>query len=202
MQSIALQIYTRNGVTKENIFSGKKVLHLGCGNSKLKGAIGVVKLQFPAVDVLHDLNTSWPFEDNSVDVFFAHSVLGHLSSVVDFFNEVHRVGKNGSRVVISTPYFRSVDAFSDPTMEHFFTSQSMDYFLDNNSHFSGYGYTQHKFKKIGFWYGWPQPSANLITRLFKAFIHRYPKFYDQYLSLIIPVKIVTWELEIIKNNRY
>jgi len=199
MRSIALQIYTKNGVTKENIFPGKKVLHIGCGNSKLCGAIGVDKLSFPAVDVVHDLESSpWPFKDGSVDIFFAHSVLGHLDSVVDFFNEVQRVGKNGSRIIISTPYFRSVDNFSDPTIKHFFTSFSMDYFCDMDSHLSGYGYAKHKLTKIGFWYGWPLPSKNPLTRLFKALIQRFPRFYDQYLSLIIPVKIVTWELEVRK----
>ncbi len=198
MHSIALQIYTRVGVTKENIFESKKVVHLGCGNSKLKGAIGVDVLTFPAVDIIHDLNTPWPFEEDSVDIFFAHSIIGHLDSVIHFMNEVSRVGKNGSRIVISTPYFRSIDAFSDPTMKHFFTSCSMDYFLDTDSHLARYGYTKNKFKKIGFWYGWPQPSANPLTRLFKTFIHRFPKLYDQYLSLFFSVKVLTWELEIKK----
>jgi len=197
--SIALKIYTRRGIVKENIFPDKKILHLGCGSSKLSGATGVDTLNFPEVDVKHNLDsTPWPFEDNSIDIFFAHSVLGHLTSIVSFFNEVQRIGKNGSRIIISTPYFRSVDAFSDPTLKHFFTSRSMDYFLDIDSHFSHYNYTPYKFKKIGFWYGWPQPSRNPLARLFKTFVHQFPRFYDQYLSLLMPVKVLTWELEIKK----
>ncbi|MBI2048130.1 MAG: methyltransferase domain-containing protein [Parcubacteria group bacterium] len=196
---VTLQIYTKKGVTKENIFSGKKVLHLGCGNSKLSGAIGIDMIKFPSVDIVHNLDrTPWPLEENSIDIFFAHSVLGHLTSIVDFMNEVQRVGKNGSRIIISAPYFRSVDAFSDPTMKHFFTSYSMDYFLDADSHLSKYEYSAHKLKKIGFWYGWPHLSANLLTRAFKAFIQRFPHLYDQYLSLLVPVKILVWELEIRK----
>jgi len=58
MKSLALQIYTRSGVVKENIFSDKKVLHIGCGNSKLNGAIGVDALNFPAVDVVHNLDST------------------------------------------------------------------------------------------------------------------------------------------------
>jgi len=118
--------------------------------------------------------------------------------VIDFFGEVWRTGKNGSRIIISVPYFRSVDAFSDPTMKHFFTSYSMDYFLDMDSHLSNYNYTPFKFKKIGFWYGWPQSSRNPIIRLFKMFIYRFPQFYDQYLSLLLPVKCIIWELEVKK----
>jgi len=199
MKSVAQQIYTKKGVVKENTFPDKKVLHLGCGNSKLDGSIGVDILEFSAVDVIHNLDIlPWPFDDNSIDVFFAHSVVGHLISVVDFMNEVQRVGKDGSRIIISTPYFRSVDSFSDPTLKHFFTSYSMDYFLDIDSHLSNYNYTPYKFKKIGFWYGWPQLSRNPLTRVFKAFIHRFPLLYDQYLSLLIPVKILVWELEVKK----
>lgn len=198
-ENIASKIYTKKGVVKDNIFGDKKVLHLGCGGSKLKGAIGIDLLDFPEVDIVHNLNsTPWPLEDESVDIFFAHSVIVCLGSIVDFMNEVQRIGKNGSRIVISVPYFRTIDAYSDPTVKHFFTSCSMDYFLDVDSHLSKYNYTSHKLKKIGFWYGWPQPSRNPLTRLFKMFISRFPKFYDQYLSLLIPVKILVWELEIKK----
>ena len=175
------------------------LLKVLCGNSKLKGAIGVDMRKFPVADIIHNLDSiPWPFKDGSVDIFFAHSIVGHITSVADFLNEVWRIGKNGSRVVISVPYFRTIDAFSDPTLKHFFTSYSMDYFLDIDSHLSSYQYTKHKFKKIGFWYGWPQPSRDPLTRLFKAFICRFPRFYDQYLSLLIPVKILVWELEVRK----
>lgn len=195
----ATQIYTKNGVTKKNIFGGKKVLHLGCGNSKLSGAIGVDVLSFPAVDVVHDLDVlPWPFENGSVDLFFAHSIAGHLRSLIDFMNEAHRTGKDGARLIISVPYFRSVDAFTDPTMRHFFSSRSMDYFVDADSHLSNYGYTPHKFKKIGFWHGWPQPSRNPLTRSLKGLIRAFPDFYDQYFSLLFPVKILVWELEVRK----
>ena len=175
------------------------MLHLGCGNAKISGAVGVDMLRFPSVDVVHNLDSApWPFENDTVDIFFVHSLLGHVTSIVDFFNEIRRVGKNGSRIIISVPYFRSVDAFSDPTMKHFFTSFSMDYFLDIGSHLSSYNYSSAKFKKIGFWYGWPQSSRNPFVRVFKAFIQRFPHFYDQYVSLLFPIKVLTWELEIKK----
>ena len=198
---IATEIYTPDGVTRKNLFPGKAVLHLGCGNSKLNGAIGVDRLRLPAVNVVHDLDSfPWPFENESVDVFLAHSVLEHVDSVPNFFEEVWRIGKNGARVIINVPYFRCVDAYVDSTHKHFFASRSLDYFLDlsENSR-SQYGYTQHKFTKIGFWYGWPQPSRNMFVRMCKDYIQKHPSFYDQYLSLIIPVKILVWELEIKKE---
>jgi len=157
-------------------------------------------LKMPAVDVVCNLDvTPWPFEDNSVDFIFAHNVLEHVDNVVDFLNEVWRVGKNDSRIVIAVPYFRSVDAFTDPTHKHFFTANSLDYFMkEKGGSLSAYGYTDRRFEKIGFWYGWPQESDDLIVRHFKKFICKYTKFYDQYLSLFLPVKLLIWELEIKK----
>lgn len=194
------KIYTPCGVTKENVLNGKRAVHLGCGNSKLNGAIGVDIAQFPGVDTIHDLNSfPWPFEDGSVDIFFAHSILEHLDSLPRFFEEVWRVGRSGARIVIAVPYFRSVDAFVDPTHKHFFTSGSLDYFLDKSGNsFSNYNYTEHKFSKIGFWWGWPQPSKNILVRLFKGYVQRNPLIYDQYVSLFAPMKILVWELEVTK----
>lgn len=193
------KIYISTGITKEDIFKNKRVVHLGCGKSKLNGVIGIDALEFQGVDIVHDLNTfPWPLKDSSVDVIFAHSVLEHLNSLSFIFEEIWRVGKDGARVVIAVPYFRSVDAFGDPTHRIFFTAQSLDYFMDVPNSRSEYDYIKHKLKKIGFWYGWPKKSKNPLTRLFKKFIHAHPKFYDQYLSLLFPVKILVWELEVSK----
>jgi len=198
-ESFALKIYTKSGTVKDDISGGKKVLHLGCGNSKLQGAVGVDMLKVPAVDVVCNLDiTPWPFEDDSVDLIFAHNVLEHVDNIVEFLNEVWRVGKNNSRIVIAVPYFRSIDAFTDPTHKHFFTANSLDYFTEEGGSLSAYGYTDYKFEKIGFWYGWPQDSDNLLVRIFKRFICKHPKFYDQYVSLFLPVKLLIWELEIKK----
>ena len=199
MSSIAKKIYTKKGIVKENIFEDKSVLHLGCGHKKLKGAKGVDILKISQVDVVHNLdNTPWPFENSSADIIFAHSSLEHLDNIIDFFNEVWRIGKDGCRLVISVPYFRSVDSFSDPTHKHFFTSKSLDYFIDLDDSLANYEYTKNKFKKIGFWYGWPQKSNNFLVNIFKKFIQKNQKFYDQYLSLIIPVKMLIWEPEVKK----
>lgn len=199
MQNYTQKIYTENGMTKENVFEGKKVLHLGCGHSKLPGSLGVDLLAHSEVDVVHNLDQyPWPFEANSVDVIFAHSVIEHIDDIVALFEECARILEPGGRVVLTVPYFRSTDSFTDPTHKHFFTSQSLDYFIENSGQLSHYGYTKVQFMKMGFWYSWPTESKNALTRMFKKFITDYPRFYDQYLSLLAPVKTITWELEVKK----
>ncbi|MBI5140473.1 MAG: class I SAM-dependent methyltransferase [Candidatus Vogelbacteria bacterium] len=193
------KIYTKTGIVSGNPFSSEKVLHIGCGGSKLAGAVGMDILSLPNVDVIHDANkVPWPFGDGSFDIIFAHSVVEHLDNIVDFVNEAYRVGKNGGRIIINVPYFRSVDSFGDPTHAHFFTSKSFEYFLDDHNKLANYKYTSVKLHKVGFWYGWPQVSPNPLVRILKKFIHRYMDFYDQFLSIIIPVKCLVWELEIKK----
>lgn len=193
------KIFTDSGITKKEIFNNKKVLHLGCGSKKLKNAIGIDILKFPNVDIVHNLDiVPWPIKENSVDVIYAHSFLEHVNDTINFFNECHRVSKNGAHIIIAVPYFRSVDAFSDPTHKHFFTHNSLDYFIDGSNSLSDYEYTRNKFKKVGFWYGWPTHSKNIIIKIFKNFIYKHSHFYDQYLSILIPLKIIIWELEVKK----
>lgn len=194
----ATRIYTPRGFVRENILEKARALDLGCGNRKLPGAIGVDSLDLSSVDIVHDLSQfPWPFEDASFNLVFANHFLEHAPCTLRTLNEIHRILAPGGRVVIQVPYFRSVDAFSDPTHQHFFTSASLDYIIEGTK-LANYAYTMCRFKKIGFWYGWPQPSHNPITRLFKAFIQRFPRFYDQYLSLVAPAEVLTWELEIIE----
>lgn len=183
--NITQKIFTADGMTKEKL--PLKILHAGCGSSKIPGSVGVDILDLPGVDVVHDLNKRWPFEDDSFDVVLSKNVLEHVDSPLFHLNEAHRVAK---RIIICVPYFRCVDAFTDPTHQTFYTSDSMKYFTE-----SLYNYTNKQWKEAGFWYGWPSPSKNPLIRLFKKFIHKYPRFYDQYLSLILPVKIVVWELQ-------
>lgn len=199
MNYLAKEIYTKAGLTKENPFAGKKVLHIGCGASKLEGSVGMDILSLSGVDIVHNLDTMpWPVETNSIDIVYAHSVVEHLTDIVAFLNEVWRVLKPGGRVIIAVPYFRCVDSFTDITHKHFFTSKSFDYFIFGSGSLSNYSYTDKKFKKIGFWYGWPQESSNPLVRMFKNFLMSNQGFYDQYLSMLFPVKILIWELEVDK----
>ncbi len=194
------KIYTRTGITKENIFcDGEKVLHIGPGKKVLAGAVGIDVLNLPEVDIVHNLNVvPWPFSKNEFDLIFAHNVFEHLDDLVGVMEEMWRILKPGGRLVITVPYFRSTDAFTDPTHRHFFTSRSLDYFIDAKT-LAGYAYTEKKFSKKGFWFGWPQDSRNPLVRVCKYLIHKYSKFYDSYLSLLFPMKIIVWELEVIKK---
>ncbi len=198
-ETFAEKIYTKQGTVKENIFGDKKVLHIGSGKNKLPGTTSIDILDLPGVDIVHNLDIiPWPFEDNSYDLIFAHSVFEHLEDQVALMEEMARILKPEGRLIITVPHFRCVDAFTDSTHTHFFTTQSMDYYIPGNK-LSDYEYTKQQYKLIGFWLGWPQPSSNPLVNILKGLFKRYPRFYDSHLSLLFPMKVIIWELEVIKK---
>ena len=196
----AERIYTRQGMVKENIFTnGERVLHIGSGKKVLMGATTIDMLNLKGVDTVHNLDsTPWPYADNTFDLIFAHSVFEHLDNQIAIMKEMSRILKPKGRIVIAVPYFRCPDAFTDPTHRHFFTTRSMDYYIEGKS-LSQYAYTDVQFTLRGFWFGWPQVSHNPFVRIFKWYITKHPRFYDSHLSLLFPMKIIIWELEVIKK---
>lgn len=196
---LAPKIFTENGgFVKENILDGIKAVDIGCGQRKLPGALGMDILSDSSADIVHDAGVfPWPFQENSFDLVFMNNILEHVVDVSKTMGEAHRIAKPGGRIVIQVPYFRSVDAFADPTHIHFYAFGTLDYFIDG-AKWSGYKYVPFRFKKLGFWYGWPHKSKNPLKQLLKIFIHKYPDFYDQYLSIFLPTECVTWELEVLK----
>ena len=201
MKLLAPQIYTSYGFVKEDVLNGKKALDVGCGSRKLPGAIGLDIVPSSAVDFVHNIaQTPWPFNDNEFDVVFMNHSLEHVVDVLDTLSEVHRISKNGARIVIQVPHFRCLDAYVDPTHRHFFTSRSLDYFIEGEN-YTKYNYIPARFKKLGFWYGWPHKSKNPLRQMIKNFTHRFPDFYDMYLSHLFPTECLTWELEVIKSKK-
>lgn len=89
-----------------------KILDLGCGINKVKGAVGVDYKKFKGVDIIHDLNKiPYPFEDNSVDEIHTSHLLEHLQiHVIEFFTECFRILKPNGMLYFSCPnayFFRN-----------------------------------------------------------------------------------------------
>lgn len=201
MDLLAPKIFTPNGLVKTNILEGKRALDVGCGSRKLPGAVGIDILSVPGVDIVHDLSMfPWPLRDDEFDVIFVSHCLEHVDDLLKTLSEMNRISRTGAHIIIQVPYFRSTDAYTDPTHRHFFTSHSLDYFCQGEhiTNDCGASYVPFRFRKLGFWYAWPGISRNPLRQALKPFMRRYSQFYDQYLSLLMPVGSVTWELEVIK----
>ena len=107
-----------------------KILDMGCGNKKVKGAIGIDHNKDSQADVIHDLNKfPWPLKSNYFDDIYATHSLEHLGNTLAVMNEIHRVAKPGAIVNIWSPHFSSALAWDDPTHYKAFTLRTFEHDL-------------------------------------------------------------------------
>ena len=126
----------------------RRVLDVGCGSNKRRGAVGMDKLDLPGVDVVHDVEQlPWPLEDDSFDEIHCLHVLEHVADISGVMDELHRVTRAGGRVSIVVPYFARYSAFKDPTHRRFCTYESFNYFVDGEKERSR-RYSRHGFRYV------------------------------------------------------
>jgi predicted SAM-dependent methyltransferase len=105
-------------------------INIGCGTSPLAGYVNTDIVKVPGVDMVFDLDISpWPFDDSSCDEVRAWDVFEHVEKPLVFMNEAYRVLCNGGRLLIRSPYYRAMCAFTDPTHRRFCTPDTWDYWV-------------------------------------------------------------------------
>ena len=179
-----------------------KILDFGCGNRKRPGAIGIDINPDTQADIVHDLNQfPYPFEDSTFDEIYADNTLEHLDNVIKVMEEMHRISKSGTIIVIIVPYFRARWAYIDPTHKHFFTIDSFSYFDPGHVHNTLYNYSKSKFKteKVVFNENIPyKVILKLYYGLLKILANKWPFQYETFLSSIFPLDTLTFYLRVIK----
>jgi SAM-dependent methyltransferase len=93
-------------------------LNLGCGKVIMAGYVNVD--MNPPCDMIHDLETPWPWYSDSVDEIVALDILEHMSDTIRFLNEAHRVLAVDGRIHIRVPRADSKNAWLDPTHKRCF----------------------------------------------------------------------------------
>ena len=172
----------------------KQILDVGCGESKIPGAVGVDIRPSPGVDVVADLERAhWPFRNESFAEVHLNDTIEHFEDVVRAMREVHRVTKRGGRVKILTPHFSHPDAFRDPTHKHYFTYQTIDYFTGAMPHLQ-YGGAMFRLIERKFVFTKGQGLPQWIAS------HIHHKKYERYLSRIFPAEKLYFELETVKSS--
>ncbi len=106
-------------------------IDLGCGNRKVKGALGVDSVAVPGVDVVADLNRGLPFKDGSVDAVYAYHILEHVDDFLETVNEIWRVCKQDALVFVKAPHAASTFVtWKDPTHRRGLSIATFAYFDD------------------------------------------------------------------------
>jgi SAM-dependent methyltransferase len=108
-------------------------INLGCGLKYLADYINCDILPQVKADKHFDLNVCpYPFETNTADEIFLDNVLEHLDDIPEVMTELHRILKPAGLLRILVPYGKTDWALQDPTHRHFFTENSMNYFVEGH----------------------------------------------------------------------
>lgn len=173
-------------------FRGRRILDVGCGRTKLPGAIGIDIRATAAPDIRHDLDQlPWPVPSDSFDLVVMRHALEHMRDVVATVEELYRVARPGGTIAIEVPHFSWCEAFTHPGHIHFFSGGSMDYYRPGNPNYKAQLriirrriYLNDFFKLIGF-----EAAANRFSRL-----------YERHFAFIFPAGSIVWELEAVKDH--
>jgi SAM-dependent methyltransferase len=170
------------------------VLDIGCGNNKKEGAIGIDIRSSSQADIFHDLDVfPYPLPADGFDRVYCVDVLEHLNDVIRTMEEIHRLCRNGARVLLRVPHFTSTLAFGDTTHRHFFNTQSLDFFCGGFPQYQGY--SKANFKKISVTLEfWKLHRLNGVSFLANWF----PVYYEKLFAFIFPAMNIEFELEAIK----
>jgi SAM-dependent methyltransferase len=92
-----------------------KLLHLGCGERKLEGAVNADKDPSCNPDVVCDFENPLPWPDNTFDCVHSSMVLEHVKNITQLADELGRITKPNAILYIATPWWSCHRAWGDPT---------------------------------------------------------------------------------------
>ncbi len=171
-----------------------RVLDIGAGRDRsAPGAVTVDRNAGTHPDIVHDLDQyPWPIETGSFDTIVCKEVIEHLADIVRAMEELHRIGRPGARVHITTPHFSCANSFTDPTHRHHLGCFSFDYFTGGNQW--GF-YTTARFRAVRRRLHFYGRYKNLHV---SWLANRFPRFYEEHLAWMFPAWYLSFELEVIK----
>lgn len=186
-----------------------KILDVGCGNNKADGAIGIDSNPGTQADVIHDLNVfPWPFETNTFERVVCNHIVEHVTDLIMFMEEIHRISRSGAQIEIVTPHFSSCFSYTDPTHVRHLGRRSFDYFMAKRTppHTSITRFFETEFYVPDFYL---QPLFRLshahisLARPFRLtglqwIANNFSDFYEFYLTWIFPSRNLRFTLEVLK----
>jgi len=169
------------------------VLDVGCGASKLPGAVGLDISPDTAADIVHDLDElPYPIADASFDQIVLQDVLEHVREPIRVFEELHRIARPGARVQLRTPHFSSALAYGDPTHRHYFSTIAIRSLAEPRfAH-----YTPVRFRVVHVTLDlWLAHRALGLGLLF----NRAQETYEKYFAFMCPAMNIRAEFEVLKE---
>lgn len=168
-----------------------RILDVGCGDNKTKGAVGIDIQRAACVDIICNLDFKYfPFKNNIFDVIICQDVLEHVSNIVLTLQELFRISKNNSIVKIRIPHYTSRYAYNDPFHLNIYGIGVFDFlkqYFEKNNLFS--------FDIIRKKYIMPKIFRILGINLLA---NKFPNRYEQLFCYIFPTENLYFELKLQK----
>jgi SAM-dependent methyltransferase len=117
----------------------KKILNLGCGRTRIKGAINVDFCDVGCNDLKVDLsNIPWPWESGSIDELYMLHFIEHfdVDKIILIFSEAHRILKPAGLLHVQVPHFSGMLALTDTTHKKVFSTMTFRMLEGGNFVFS------------------------------------------------------------------
>jgi SAM-dependent methyltransferase len=170
-----------------------EILDIGCGATKVPGAIGLDISPDTAADIVHDLDEfPYPIEDSTFDQILLQDVIEHVREPIRVFEELHRIARPGARIQLRTPHFSSVLAYGDPTHRHYFSTVAIRSLAEPRfAH-----YTDARFRivhvTLDMWLPYRAVGLGLL-------FNRFQGAYEKYFAFLFPTMNIRAELEVLKQ---
>ncbi|HMB68390.1 MAG TPA: class I SAM-dependent methyltransferase [bacterium] len=174
-----------------------RILDVGCGNDKLPGAVGIDRSADTLADVVHDLDRlPWPLPESEFDLIRCQDVLEHLDDLVGVMEEIHRVAKPGAEIRIRVPHFSSVQAFTDITHRHFFTTESFHVFVPDQSLYPHYSPVRFAVEaaRLVHWKPYRWTGISWLA-------NRFPQRYEKMFAFLFPTQYLEFRLRTLPAER-
>lgn len=174
----------------------QKILNIGSGSKKIKGAVNLDIAKGKNVDIVHNLNKKpYPFKDNTFDKVTGEHVAEHVEDTISMIEELYRITKPGGIIRLVVPHHASGNACGNVTHVKFFNHMafvnlSYEANLKDSDELLKSAKYKLKIKELKITMG--------RLKFLEGFVNRFMKLYDYYLCYIIrPMNIVV-EYEVLK----
>jgi ubiquinone/menaquinone biosynthesis C-methylase UbiE len=170
-------------------------LDLGCGDNKKEGFLGLDKFDVSDADIIHDLDEfPWPLPDSTFEEVRAIAIFEHVDNPKKFMEEIHRVSRDGAKVVIRAPH-KSSQNWTDFTHKRLVGYRTFDIFFSEDGKWrENRTKAKYRTKNVDFIFrDYP------LSKLAKRFAQWKPIFFEETgLSRIFPCYNIEFELEVVK----
>ncbi len=160
-------------------------LNIGCGKHKKDGYINIDISPKYKPDIVANA-THLPFKSNSVDEIYTSHMVEHVPNFEKAMREMHRVLKQGGKLIIIVPYGGIAGAFH-PHHIYYFSWSSFMPFEKGHDH-DDYWNFHFSSVKTTFKFEW-------INKLIEGFANKHPWLYEtSFLANLFPCNELNVEL--------